>query len=280
MNRIIFAGDGHGAIAALKSLQMIFSIVEIYSNDDDVLALKRSNDGIIFDFSEGKSEYVVLAGYKKIISYSVLKTKVFINTHPSLLPEYRGYHSVVWAMLNFEREIGFTVHLANEYMDDGDILYQYKITYKGQTSKEIMDDFDHFVERKLGSIVLQYINGKIKPIIQDKKNATWCGKRNLDDCIINFEWENKRLEMFFKALVQPYPLPRIHVKEKVYEVLTWKLKKTKEYFTDIGRVLNIDNEGIWIKTKEGFLILDTLWSIQEKKNVDARSVLKLGMRLM
>lgn len=276
----MFAGEGHGAIVALKSLQKKFACIEILSSDDDVLILKRENDAILKGFSEGKSKYVVLAGYKKIISPNFLQEKIFINIHPSLLPEYRGFHSVVWAMLNCEKELGLSFHLVNEYMDDGDILYQHKVSYDGQTSKEIMDEFDAFVEYELGNIVCDFILEKIHPVKQDKSKATWVGKRNLDDCIIDYSWSCKRLQMLFKALVKPYPLPRIIVRKEIFEVANSKIVSCKNYFTDVGRVLNIDSEGVWIKTKEGFLVTNLLVDLKNEKTIPAKDILNLGMRLL
>ena len=54
-------------------------------------------------------------------------------------------HGLVWAMLNFEEELGFSIHLMNKYIDDGDILEQFKIKYENQTSQEIMKKFDDYV---------------------------------------------------------------------------------------------------------------------------------------
>ncbi|MCX7780187.1 MAG: formyltransferase family protein [Negativicutes bacterium] len=278
--RIMFAGEGHGAVAALKSLQKKYARVEIISHDQEVLSLRREGDLILNAFSQGQSGYVVLAGYKKLIPPHELKMRVFINTHPSLLPAYRGFHSVVWAMLNMEKELGFTIHLVNEFLDDGDILHQYKINYNGQTSKEIMDAFDAFAEAELGSIVHEYISGNIQPVKQDKSKATWVGKRNLGDCIIDFSWECERLQMLFKALVKPYPLPRIVVGGKPYEVVASKIITDKHYFTHVGRVLNIDAEGVWIKTKDGFLTVTLLADPENGTVIPAAAVLKLGMRLV
>lgn len=54
------------------------------------------------------------------------KNKI-INIHYSLLPKYRGYHSTVWAIINDEKYLGLTIHEMSEYIDDGDIIYQYKV---------------------------------------------------------------------------------------------------------------------------------------------------------
>lgn len=45
----------------------------------------------------------------------------FLNAHPGLLPEFRGVDPVLWAVLE-DAEIGATVHLMTEGIDEGPIL--------------------------------------------------------------------------------------------------------------------------------------------------------------
>lgn len=47
-----------------------------------------------------------------------------VNTHPSLLPHYRGPNPVAWAIRNGEQEIGFTFHRMDADLDTGPILAQ------------------------------------------------------------------------------------------------------------------------------------------------------------
>ena len=99
------------------------------------------------------------------------------------MPKYRGLHAIAWAILNMEEELGNTIHLMNEYIDDGEILEQFKVKYESQTSQEIVKLFDDYVENNLGRVILEFIEGTIIPVKQDNKNATWVTKRNLTDCL-------------------------------------------------------------------------------------------------
>ena len=147
MNSIIFAGSGHGGLSALISLQATFDKVYVLSEDVYIHQHLRGDDELILSFTDVDTKTVVCAGYMDFISNELLKEKTFINTHPSLLPEYRGIHSLAWAMLNFESVLGFTIHIMNEAMDDGPILDQFFLNYREQTSKEVMDIFDDYMKR-------------------------------------------------------------------------------------------------------------------------------------
>jgi len=277
---IIFAGDGHGAVVALKSLQKYFKRIFVVTNDKEVLSLIRDNsDKQILSFLDVDSEYVVCAGFKNLIKKDVLEKKTIINTHPSLLPKYRGLHSLAWAMLNEEKILGFTIHLMNEYIDDGDIIYQYKVEYNNETSKEIMDLFDEFVLNDLGKIVFDFINGNILPEKQNFKNATWCTKRNLKDCILDFNISNKKIDATFKTLVPPYPRPILKIKNKLYEILGYQLLEL-DYYMHVGRVINIKGDDVYIKVKDGILIVNDLIDISSGLELKSSNILKIGQRLI
>ncbi|MFL5732754.1 MAG: methionyl-tRNA formyltransferase [Chloroflexia bacterium] len=47
-----------------------------------------------------------------------------VNTHPALLPKYRGPNPLFWQILNDERETGLTIHRMETEFDTGPILAQ------------------------------------------------------------------------------------------------------------------------------------------------------------
>ena len=277
-NKIIFLGNGHGAIVGLKSLQDKFDKIGILTNDNDVTKLFRPTDYEIKSLSNTSNSTIVMAGWQKVLPRNIIKLNTVINTHPSLLPKYRGMHSLVWAMLNEEKEFGFTIHIANEFIDDGDILSQFKVPNLKQTSTEIMQQFDDYVLKNLGKVVKDYLNKKISPLPQDKTKATWVCKRNLEDCIINFNWDHNYISTFFRALVRPYPLPIIKVGNKLYEISKHSLQKAP-YHAQNGRIINIEKDKVYIKYHDGILITDELICLETNKKLLASSILKIGQRI-
>ena len=47
-----------------------------------------------------------------------------INTHPSLLPRYRGPNPIAWTVRNGERELGYSIHRMDAGFDTGPLLAQ------------------------------------------------------------------------------------------------------------------------------------------------------------
>lgn len=279
MDSIIFAGSGHGGIVALKSLQEQFSSIEVISDDEALLLLLREEDRTIDSFMESPIVLAVCAGYHAIVPKTILNKKTIINTHPSLLPKYRGLHGLVWAMLNFEEKLGFSIHLMNEYIDDGEILEQFSVDYTNQTSHEIMQLFDNYIRDNLGRVVKEFLEGKITPIKQDRAEATWVARREINDCIIDFYESNRYIEMLFKALVRPYPLPIIRDKKsRLYEVDGYRLISI-DYRANIGQVVNIEESSVYIKVQEGLLVVEKLIDFETKELCFANEVFKIGQKL-
>ena len=67
-------------------------------------------------------------------------------------------------------------------------------------------------------------------------------------------WEKKA---FFRALVEPYPLPFFYYKGQKFWPSSVKFQEV-QLTTHIGRILNIDNEGVWIKVLDGYMIFDLI----------------------
>lgn len=69
---------------------------------------------------------IVLAGFMRILSGAFLSRwpDRVLNTHPSLLPAFRGAHAVEEALAYGVRVTGSTVHLVDEEVDHGPIVAQ------------------------------------------------------------------------------------------------------------------------------------------------------------
>lgn len=240
--KIYLVGEGWGFDCALKGLKKVFkNVVGMSSLDSSI-----------------RDEIIIFDGYKPIVPNEIVLGNTCINVHYSLLPKYRGLHSTVWAILNDEDYLGLSVHLMNNYIDDGAIIHQKRfINDRIQTSCEYMELFNQYVAENLGWIIEDYLKGYTQLLQNDKKNATWVGKRNHEDCKINFNKDLNYQKCFFRALVDPYPLPYVEYKGM-------KLTVTKVSFypvnveTHIGRILNIDNDGLWVKAKDGYLVIKEL----------------------
>ncbi len=74
-------------------------------------------------------DLVVLAGFMRILTgpFTQRYAGRLINTHPSLLPKYRGVDAVGQALAAGARETGCTVHYVTEGVDEGPVIAQSRV---------------------------------------------------------------------------------------------------------------------------------------------------------
>lgn len=275
---IIFAGGAHYGAGGFRSIKKYFDKVYLINdNPEEILKEKRECDLIISDFDDVECDTVFLCGYPKLIKSEQLEKKTYINVHGALLPKYRGMHSTFYAIMNGEKKLGISFHLVNEFADAGDILAQYSFDFCGQTVAEINRTIDDLVEQHAGQVVSDYMLGHIQAVTQDETKATFGAKRNLEDCLIDFTWKNVLIERYFAALTEPYPLPLLKIKGKLFEVLDHEIVD-RDYFGPTGRAVYIDNRGVWIKIEEGFLIISKVRSWETKEVSELKELVGIGHR--
>ena len=134
----IFIGTRIEALKVLNlytNLKLIFTIKNSYidkyidKSKFKVIYINKKNYKECFKvLSNSKYNLILSAGLPYIIPKKFLrKNKIIINSHPSLLPSYKGLKSVKEAFNNKEKVIGVTSHFINEKIDDGKIILQKKI---------------------------------------------------------------------------------------------------------------------------------------------------------
>src|SRR6266536_611292 len=73
-----------------------------------------------------RPDVVCLAGFMRVLGPDFVRAfpNRIVNTHPSLLPAFRGAHAVREALAYGVRLTGCTVHLVDEEVDHGPVLFQ------------------------------------------------------------------------------------------------------------------------------------------------------------
>lgn len=72
-----------------------------------------------------------------------------INSHPALLPAFKGWHAVRDALEAGVKVAGCTIHVVTEEMDDGPILAQEAVTVEPGDTEETLHERIKQVERRL-----------------------------------------------------------------------------------------------------------------------------------
>ncbi len=98
-----------------------------------------------------ETEIVVMAGFGTVLSDPIFESFAgrILNTHPSLLPKFKGWHAVEDALNSGESVTGCTVHIATIGVDEGPILSQKEVPILESDSVESLHERIKEVERKL-----------------------------------------------------------------------------------------------------------------------------------
>jgi phosphoribosylglycinamide formyltransferase 1 len=103
-------------------------------------ALKRHEIGV-----------VAMAGFGTVLSgpiHDAFPGRV-LNTHPALLPAFKGWHAVEDALARGVKVTGCTVHVATLEVDEGPILAQEPVAVLPDDTKEGLHERIKAVERRL-----------------------------------------------------------------------------------------------------------------------------------
>ncbi len=96
-------------------------------------------------------ELVVMAGWGTVFSQPMHDAYPFriLNTHPALLPAFKGWHAVDEALSYGVKVTGCTIHVATLEMDAGPILAQEAVPVLDDDTAETLHERIKAVERRI-----------------------------------------------------------------------------------------------------------------------------------
>ena len=111
------------------------------------------------------TELIAMAGFGTIVNaafHAEFPGRV-LNTHPSLLPDFKGWHAVAQAIESGVDESGCTVHVATLELDDGPILAQRRVPVLSGDDESSLHERIKSVEREVYPMVV----GRVMAAIAD-----------------------------------------------------------------------------------------------------------------
>jgi phosphoribosylglycinamide formyltransferase-1 len=111
------------------------------------------------------AELVAMAGFMTILEKPIFDAfpNGVLNTHPSLLPSFRGAHAVADALAAGVKVTGCTIHLATPEVDCGPILAQEAVGVLSDDTVDSLHERIKQVERRLYPETIQrYADGVLE----------------------------------------------------------------------------------------------------------------------
>jgi len=121
---------------------------------------RKTYNSLLLDYlKERKPDFIVLAGYMKIITSEIIKefSNRIINIHPADTALHQGLHGYDWAFEEGLKETKITVHYVDEGLDTGKVIGKKKVDISGCKILEEVESTGLKVEHKFYSECLKSI---------------------------------------------------------------------------------------------------------------------------
>jgi methionyl-tRNA formyltransferase len=149
------------------------------------------------------TEYAMAISWRWLID---TRSTSLIVLHDSLLPKYRGFNSLVSALINGDDRIGVTAFYADDEYDRGDVIAQAEtpVTYPMPIQKAIELVTENYKELAV-RIAKAVVNGdRPSSYKQDEKQATYSLWRDEEDYAIAWHLSSDSIKRFIDAVGFPY----------------------------------------------------------------------------
>lgn len=119
---------------------------------------------VVAKLREAEIDLVVMAGFGTVIPGAAAAFPGrLLNTHPALLPAFKGWHAVREALARGVKVTGCTVHIATAEMDEGPILAQEAVIVTPDDTEESLHERIKEVERRLyPATIRRFMEGTVE----------------------------------------------------------------------------------------------------------------------
>lgn len=282
---IVFFGSGPVAAASLELLANSFNIEAVITKPKPphhrgpvpVIELAGSlNLPIITTADKAElSEKIAQSHFRSrvavLIDFGIIVRKDvidafplgIINSHFSLLPEWRGADPITFVILSGQHRTGVSLMLLVEAMDEGPLLAQvpYDIEPK-ETTPTLTEALIELSYEALREILPLYIDGLVTPAPQDavsmstSPEPTYSRKLTKNDGIIDFSKPAEDIEREIRAYIE-WPKSHATIAGKDVIVTAAHVATTDSKDNKIGTVFILEKK-LLAQTGEGILAIDYL----------------------
>jgi len=205
---------------------------------------------------DNNPDLIFVVGWRQLIPKRILNLPPcgVIGFHASLLPKYRGFAPLNWAMINNEPFTGLTAFYLDEGIDTGDLILQKKVSIDDGT---YISDLKETIDATAIQLVEEVYASISKNTIRRKKQegtASYGCLRTPEDGRINWEQPAEKINSLIHALAPPYPGAFTTYRGKKITIVESSVVEDKRHvFGKLGQIAFRDGETVSIVTGHGLL---------------------------
>jgi methionyl-tRNA formyltransferase len=272
---VVFFGSGPVAAKSLELLSANFNIETIITKPSTIHDMKSKNGTVpvfavrdkqeldlLFRNTKFKSPLAILIDFGIIISRGVIDyfPLGIINSHFSLLPEWRGADPITFAILSGQTQTGVSLMLLDEHMDEGLLLAQSVCDIsKDETTPSLTSKLIQISDSMLKAVVPLYLRHEVTPISQDQVNIagnkipSYSRRLTKDDSIIDWTKSATQLEREIRAYSE---WPRSHTTLANREVII--IIATANDMAGKPGIVSVNNKQLFVHCGQGSLEIKRL----------------------
>lgn len=290
--KIVFMGTPDFAVPSLKKMIEKFNVSAIVTQPDkpsgrgkkvSISPIKevglsnqipifqpekiRTDSVIINKLKELKPDFIIVVAYGQILTKEILDIPRLgcICLHASLLPMYRGSAPINWCLINGETKTGNTTILMDTGIDTGDMLMRSEVEIsESMTAGELYNLLKINGAELLEETINGIITGKICGIKQPNDGSSYVKMLNKQMAKINWNDSSINIHNLIRGL-SSWPYKNINswpTAYTYYKDIPVKIFKSKSLEANIidppGYIIDANDEGIKVATKNGILIIEIL----------------------
>ncbi|XZN45579.1 methionyl-tRNA formyltransferase [Clostridium perfringens] len=290
--KIVFMGTPDFAVPSLKKMIEKFNVSAIVTQPDkpsgrgkkvSISPIKevglsnqipifqpekiRTDSVIINKLKELKPDFIIVVAYGQILTKEILDIPRLgcICLHASLLPMYRGSAPINWCLINGETKTGNTTILMDTGIDTGNMLMRSEVEIsESMTAGELYNLLKINGAELLEETINGIITGKICGIKQPNDGSSYVKMLNKQMANINWNDSSTNIHNLIRGL-SSWPYKNINswpTAYTYYKDIPVKIFKSKSLEANIidppGYIIDANDEGIKVATKNGILIIEIL----------------------
>ncbi len=293
--KIVYMGTPDFSVGPLEKLIKDYNVVAAITQPDKEVGRKREikfspvkefclknnirvlqPEKIKYNYEEiikFEPDIIITCAYGQIIPKGLLDYPKYgcINIHASLLPKLRGGAPIHKAIINGYDKTGVTIMYMDEKMDSGDIIYQEEILIEeDDNAGTLFDKLSILGSNMIIDILPSILKGTNKRVKQNEEEVTYAYNITREEEKIDFNNSTKAVFNQIRGL-NPWPVGYSNLDNKKVKIYESKIgNSTKEGIP--GEIINIYNDSIGVKTKDGELLI-TILQFEGKKKVNAKDYL-------
>ena len=211
-------------------------------------------------------DVIVVVAYGQILSKEILTLPKYgcINVHASLLPKLRGAAPLNWAIINGETITGVTTMQMDVGLDTGDMFLKSEVKIDENMNVGELHDI---LMQKGAELLIETLNmienNEITSKKQDDSLSNYAPMFNNENRKINWNLSAKNIHDLIRGL-SPWPTAFFTMDEKTIKVYKSSYTNDNSNY-EPGYVIKANNEGIFVKAKDGIVILKEIQMPGKKK---------------